>query len=119
MANAQKKYTLAIRTSQRCNQKLQESIFFSYPRKIFANASFFKKLFRHRTGFVRNRTDSASNINRLEQTVCELQTLPLRTNSTAAANKGLPQAGRQWLIEVLCFLFTFVLADRLVFPSPA
>ena len=31
---------------------------------------------------------------------------------------GLLQAGRQWLIEVLCFLFTFVLVDRLVLISP-
>ena len=31
-----------------------------------------------------------------------------------AANKGLAIAGGQWLIEVLCFYFTFVLADSLV-----
>jgi len=36
-----------------------------------------------------------------------------------AGNMGLPQAGRQCIIEVLCFLFTFVLADRLVLLSPA
>jgi len=29
-------------------------------------------------------------------------------------NKGLAIAGGQWLIEVLCFYFTFVLADSLV-----
>ncbi len=39
--------------------------------------------------------------------------------SKPAGNMGLPQAGRQWLIELLCFLFTFVLADRLVLLSPA
>ncbi len=30
------------------------------------------------------------------------------------ANMGLAIAGGQWLIEVLCFYFTFVLADSLV-----
>jgi len=38
----------------------------------------------------------------------------LQTDSRAAANKGLAIAGGQWLIEVLCFYFTFVLADSLV-----
>jgi hypothetical protein len=33
---------------------------------------------------------------------------------TPAANKGLAIAGGQWLMEVLCFYFTFVLADSLV-----
>jgi hypothetical protein len=31
-----------------------------------------------------------------------------------AANMGLAIAGGQWSIEVLCFYFTFVLADSLV-----
>lgn len=30
------------------------------------------------------------------------------------ANKALAIAGGQWLMEVLCFYFTFVLADSLV-----
>ena len=38
----------------------------------------------------------------------------LRTDSKAAGNMGLAIAGVQWLIEVLCFYFTFVLADSLV-----
>jgi hypothetical protein len=33
---------------------------------------------------------------------------------STTANKGLAIAGGQWLIEVLCFYFTFVLADSLV-----
>ncbi|MBP7541221.1 MAG: hypothetical protein KA802_14980 [Saprospiraceae bacterium] len=32
---------------------------------------------------------------------------------------GLAIAGGQWLIEVLCFYFTFVLADSLCFVMPA
>jgi hypothetical protein len=41
-------------------------------------------------------------------------TTNLRTESKAAANKVLAIAGGQWLMEVLCFYFTFVLADSLV-----
>jgi len=46
--------------------------------------------------------------------MCELETVWLRCENKAAANKGLAIAGGQWLIEVLCFYFTFVLADSLV-----
>jgi len=34
--------------------------------------------------------------------------------SMPAANMGLAKAGRQWLIEMLCFYFTLVLGDSLV-----
>lgn len=47
-------------------------------------------------------------------TLCKLQSDRLRTDSFTAANKGLAIAGGQWLMEVLCFYFTFVLADSLV-----
>lgn len=42
------------------------------------------------------------NVNRFEQTVCGLQTVSLRGNSRAAANKGFAIAG------VPCFADTFV-----------
>jgi hypothetical protein len=38
----------------------------------------------------------------------------INPKSKAAGNMGLAIAGGQWLIEVLCFYFTFVLADSLV-----
>jgi len=38
----------------------------------------------------------------------------LVSKRTAAGNMGLAIAGVQWLIEVLCFYFTFVLADSFV-----
>jgi len=41
-----------------------------------------------------------------------------RKTEPHAANIGLPQAGVKCLIEVLYFLFTFVLADRLVLLMP-
>ena len=51
---------------------------------FFATLRFFNYLFFQRT--VRNRTDIATNVNRFGQSVCELQTLPLRTDSRAAGN---------------------------------
>lgn len=39
---------------------------------------------------------------------------PNGQESMAAVNKGLAKVAVQWLIEVLCFYFTFVLADSLV-----
>ena len=54
-------------------------------------------------------TDTDLNVNRLEQSVCELDTTHLRTDSRAAHNKGLPKAG------VTNFYDTFVLNQTLVF----
>lgn len=56
----------------------------------------------------------AMNVSSSEQFICGLRTDYLRMNSFTAANKGLAIAGGQRLIEALCFLFTFVLADSLV-----
>jgi hypothetical protein len=70
-----------------------ESIFFKRvffsptQEKIFPPLLFLIKLFRHRTGFVLNRTDIALNVNRFEQPVCKLDTTPLRTNSKPAGNR--------------------------------
>jgi len=63
-----KKYTLAIRTSQRTNQKLQESIFFSNPRRIikFFSPPLQKKI-KSLQRTVLTLTDIALNVNRLEQ----------------------------------------------------
>jgi|GEM_PF-3060644 len=54
-----------------------------------------------------------------------LQTLVDRKARTAnigrkarTANIGLPKAGLTWVIEQLCFYFTFVLGDRLVLLMP-
>ena len=38
----------------------------------------------------------------------------MNREKNTAGNMGLAIAGGQWLIEVLCFYFTFVLADSLV-----
>jgi hypothetical protein len=55
----------------------RNSIFFSPTLRCF-------NFFCQRT--VRNRTDIASNINRFEQPLSELQTVVLRTNSKPAGN---------------------------------
>jgi hypothetical protein len=52
---------------------------------FFATLRFFNYLFFQPT--VLNRTDIASNVNRFEQSVCELQTVVLRTDSRAAGNR--------------------------------
>jgi len=58
---------------------------------------------------VQPRTDTALNVNRLEQSVCKLDSVNLRSDSRAAGNKVLPKAG------VTCFYGTFVLNQTLVF----
>jgi len=42
---------------------------------------------------MQTRTDTALNVNRLEQSVCELKTTHLRTDSRAAANSTLAIGG--------------------------
>lgn len=63
---------------------------------------------------MKTRHDIATNVNRFGQSVCGPETVVLRGKSKAAANMGLAIAGGKWLIEVLCFYFTFVLADSFV-----
>ena len=45
---------------------------------------------------------------------CKLGLLLLQSDSKPAANMGLAIVGGQWLIEALCFVSTFVLADIFV-----
>lgn len=53
----------------------------------------FKKrnLFFPTHGFTADTTSCASNVNRFVESVCGLQTVVLRTDSRAAANKGLKE----------------------------
>ncbi len=66
--------------------KLAIEYFFLPTMKHFFLPFFFLITFRHHTGFVRIRTDIASNGNYLEQPLSELQTAVLRPNSKPAAN---------------------------------
>ncbi len=89
-------------------------VFFSPTHEEFFPPLFFLFFFRHRTGFVRNRTDIALNVNRFEQSVCGLDTLTLRTDRRASGNKGFKKLAVQWLIEHSCFVSSSLLADSFV-----
>ena len=73
-----------------------------------------------------NLTDMASYVNRFVDSVVHDigQTHPRCEKSGDTHNMGLAIAGGQWLNKVLCYYFTFVLADSLVLlnarrtPSP-
>jgi hypothetical protein len=64
-------------------------VFFSPTQEVFFPPLFFLFFFHHRTGTVRNRTDTASNVNRFVDSVCKLDTTLLRTDRKPAGNKGL------------------------------
>jgi len=81
--------------------------FFLPPRRIFPN-SIFLFFFRHRTGFVLTRTDTASNVNRFGQSVCKLDTSTLRKERRASGNSTFAIGG------VSCFADTFVQAESSV-----
>jgi hypothetical protein len=102
-----KKYTLASRTSY-AKPKLAREYFFSYPRRIFPNSSFFKNLFSQRMGLVHNRTDIASIVNRIGQSVSKLSTTALRRDRRASGNSRFAKAG------VSCFYDSDVLNSSFV-----
>ena len=83
---------------------------------FFATLRFFNNLFFQRT--VRNRTNSASKINRFEQSECKLETSMQRTDRRATDNSGFKKLAVQWLIEHstshqhLWWLDNFVLRNR-------
>ena len=92
-AHTQKNTLLKTAATNRTT-KVFKRVFFSPPQKeiqiiFFPTLRFFNYLFFQRT--VLNRTDIALNVNRFEQSVCGLQTLPLRTNSKAADNIRLKE----------------------------
>jgi len=94
MSTLQKNTLLKTASSKRCVPKFLREYFFLQPSKNFFPPFFFSiELFSSRTGIVRNRTDIAMNVNRFEQSVCKLDTTHLRTNRTAAANKGFGNSG--------------------------
>jgi len=86
--------------------------FFFHPRR---NSNYFSpnlrcfNFFCQRT--VQTWTDIASNVNRLGQSVCGLETVVLRGKSRASANSTYKKLAVQWLNEALCFVSSFVVAD--------
>ena len=95
-----KKNTLLKNADANAASNFFKSVFFSPTQEEFFPPLFFLFFFRHRTGIVRNRTDSASNVNRFEQSVCELQTTHLRTDSRAADNIRLKEILKKGALTV-------------------
>ena len=83
-ANAQKN-TLLKAAKGNAATKAFKRVFFSPPKN--PPFLFLQIYFSYRTGFVLNRTDIASNINRFGQSECKLDTTHLRTDSRAAHNR--------------------------------
>jgi len=86
----QKNTLLKTAASQRCKPKFLREYFFLQPREEFYFFSPTLRCFNfffHRT--VQTRTDIALNVNRHEQSECELWTEPLRGKSMPAANKKI------------------------------
>ena len=83
-ANAQKN-TLLKNAQANAESNFFKRVFFSPPKK--STLPFFTNLFFPPHGFTANTNSCASNVNRFEQSVCGLQTTPLRMNSRAAANR--------------------------------
>jgi hypothetical protein len=103
-ANAQKN-TLLKNAQANAESNFFKRVFFSPTQeKIFPPLLFLIKLFRHRTGFVRNPTDSSSNVNRFEQSVCKLDTTTLRTDRRASANKGLKEMAGEVVNQTVVLL---------------
>ena len=103
MSRHTKKYTLASRTIQRLNQNLQESIFFSSPKrnlKIFSPTLRCFNFFRQRT--VLTWTDIASNVNRFVESVCgHEQNRFVGTAAHAGNNQGFVACGARTMKPML------------------
>ncbi|GEM_PF-1858260 len=106
-----KKYTLASRTSQHTNQRLQESVFFSTEKRTL---SFFTNLFSPPHGFTANTNCCESNVNRFGQNVCILDTSTLRTDKRASGNSGFKKLPVQFYNQVQFPNQTFVLVHSFV-----
>ena len=90
-ATAQKNTLLKNAQGNRTSNFFKRVFFFFTPRQNFPTAYFFSPTH----GLSGNRTDTASNVNRFEQSVCCLDTTPLRTDRRASGNKGFKKLGVQ------------------------
>jgi len=88
-----KKYTLKNRTMSTLKPKFLREYFFSHARRIFSLPSFLKNLLPPTHGLIRNPTLTVFEVNRSVDSVCRLDTTPLRTDRRASGNKVLPKAG--------------------------
>jgi hypothetical protein len=87
-----KKNTLLKNAQANAESIFFKRVFFSATqRKIFATPLFLIQLFFQRTGFVRNRTDIASNVNRFVESVCGHEQLCFVGTAPHAANIRLKE----------------------------
>ncbi len=89
-ANAQKNTLLKNAQANAANIFFKR-VFFSPSQEEFFPPLFFLFFFRHRTGTVLNPTDIAPNVNNFVDSVCKLDTTPLRTDRRASGNKSLKE----------------------------
>ncbi len=75
-----KKNTLLQAATSNAETKACKRVFFSPPQK--STLPFFTNLFFPPHGFTANTTSCASNVNRFEQSVCGLETVVLRGDSS-------------------------------------
>ena len=100
-------------------------VFFSPTQEEFFPSLFFLFFFRHHTGFVRNRTDIALNVNRfVDRFMRNSDRHELRADRRASGNKGFKKLAAQWLNEVqfsnqtLVQIDSFVLRNRQLLKPP-
>ena len=84
-ANAQKN-TLLKNAQANAESNFFKRVFFSPPKKKMPPLFKKRNLFFPTHGFSANTNSCASNVNRFEQSACELQTVVLRTNSSGDAD---------------------------------
>jgi hypothetical protein len=88
MKSHPQKNTLLQAATSNAETKACKRVFFSPPQEKLKNKKF-PSLQKNKTSFhrtVQTLTDTALNVNRLEQSVCEIRSESLRIDSRAAAN---------------------------------
>ncbi|MBV6472205.1 MAG: hypothetical protein JPMHGGIA_00460 [Saprospiraceae bacterium] len=114
MQSHPQKNTLLKNAQANAESNFFKRVFFSPTQEeiqiiFFPTLRFFNYLFFQRT--VLTRTDTASNVNRFEQSVCELETTHLRTDSRAAGNMGLNEMAGEVVNQTFVLLINS--SDRL------
>ena len=93
MKSHPQKNTLLKNAQANAKGNFFKRVFFSPTQEEFFPSLFFLIFFSPTHGFTANTNSCASNVNRFEQTVCGLQTTPLRTDRRASGNKGFKEIG--------------------------
>jgi hypothetical protein len=98
------KNTLLKNAQANSTSNFFKRVFFSPTQEEFFPPLFFLFFFRHRTESVLNLTDIAPNVNTFADSVCKLDTTPLRTDSRASGNKGFKEMAGDVLNQTVVLL---------------